>query len=383
MGYEDIKLGIIDRIRVLFGGNEEELLFQKKIKVATRDAQQEYKEDNAYGLTKEEYIEQFLIEVGLKTPALQEGREEIEEDMHQEFADKYKVDPPEIESPSNDYSEMKNTKAFENLLKAQEELVSEMELEYENNYVKGSRTTNIEQIKNDPELYKMLDGYLGEEGTITYKKLEEALGLLENAHNMYNEELAKSVGVEYKKETYEKSLNYLNELMKPKIEHETKLATEKQRKYELERYNELIPYIEVTGNGDFKEYTTRNYSVNPNVEEVNPIEIANSEMGAGYYNPAMQEQIVPWEMLTNEERAIYTYLYEKRGEEQAKKYITAMKDIINNRTGLKQSNDLIDKVVKNNGTLVDVLGDFGVTAGSRIYRWSSEFWRRSSKYIHT
>ena len=77
--------------------------------------------------------------------------------------------------------------------------------------------------------------------------------------------------------------------------------------YNLERYIDLYPYTYITTKDDFNSYLERDY------KDVNP---------EGEFN-----------ILTQEEKAIYFYLKEKYSEEEAKEYYKSLDDLINQRKG--------------------------------------------------
>lgn len=462
MGYDDVKLGVIDRIKVFFGQSEENLLLQKKINIATKDAKAQYKEGNIQGQEEAEYVERYLMEQGLIVRSLPNV------DSHDDFVEKYKVneedmltnDNPEVTENLMRNPEDRLTGSFQNLLAIQKETVAEMEQEYQDKYVKGSTSTRMDIIRQDPEMQEVFGYLIGNNEAITYEDLERVKISFEKQYEMYkydglnigyyhpdgpnyqhlDEEGKKKVDealAEYEKglSVREKTLAHIEGLLTPKREYEGMLAGEKNRTYQLERYTELVPYTGVTNNEDFEEYrSNRSYPNNdeaisidmeelkkdPEMHEVlkrfigdgtnlkvkdirttldylnNSYRLQQSDpyyMNSGmtnneYYGPPANNQFIrenemaafgrsieylegtvgpeinSGEWLSQEEKAIYTYLHEKRSPEKAAEYLGKMTDIINKRKGLNQSNDYIDKIIKSNEGVGDFINDMWVTSST-------------------
>lgn len=458
MKYDDIKLGLFDKLRVWLGQSADELLQRKKIQVATKDAKKEYKECVvASARTKEaeeEYIKQYLIAEGVIIPVLPEGevRDSYENEQRKEFLEKNKFYMPEkdLSNISENNQEFDVTRTFQTLLDAEKENLAKLEEEHKSKY---TNTTYVplgikELEQSDPRAHGLLEAIIGYNDIATYKELEGALETLNSSYKLYQDSnpefydptSPKYFDEEHKTivETFDKSIAHIQNLVGPKIESEAKLSQEKSKVYSLERYIELLPYTSVTVNEDFKEYMNRRYAnenddINmgmqglkenkPEIYEIlvgvtgdidtmkcGEIRVATewvkhasalhrSSVGNFYLPESMEYEILSeeqrrqndilrgehenrsatyeraiqyleglagleiknGEVLSQEEKAIYTYVSEKEGRYKGEEYLGKMQDMINNRKGKMQADSYINKIVKSNKGVLDIAGDVWTT----------------------
>lgn len=107
--------------------------------------------------------------------------------------------------------------------------------------------------------------------------------------------------------------------------------------YSLERYIDMYPYTYITTKVDFNSYLERDY------KDINP---------EGEFN-----------ILTQEEKAIYFYLKEKYSEEEAKEYYNSLKDLINQRKGEIKALEYVSTLDLTGLDNIDGINNFLMTTG--------------------
>lgn len=115
--------------------------------------------------------------------------------------------------------------------------------------------------------------------------------------------------------------------------------------YDLKQQKKELPYLKIAETDEYKSY---NFSENPD-EQFRYLYLDE-------YN-----------YLEDEEKKMYSYLYDTKGKDNANAYLEAIKDKINQRKGLEEYNNFMDSISKD-GYIVDdfwsVLDVFGGGFGS-------------------
>ncbi len=197
MDYDKIKLGLIGKIRVWNLRREAEktrdwrdriegeisevdyseadeleksLLDKKKLKIATRKATKEYKKDNT-GISKENFIENYLIENGLKQKALPTPKE-----ARGKLAERYEYSLEGYKMPRTMYYEVDGEKYqiprffsenyFEQLEKGENDFTMNLTTNDSRNYIVELQEMSIEDRYK--MFKKLIDNSLTQIGEETY-----------------------------------------------------------------------------------------------------------------------------------------------------------------------------------------------------------------------
>ena len=151
--------------------------------------------------------------------------------------------------------------------------------------------------------------------------------------NIYNEDrfkqrLRDKYGVkgdvrEYLKQNYDSVVSSYQNLMTSYGEYQKLTATMAEVKSKIDNIKEaqkLMPYEILMENGDFKSYLTADYS---------------------YYNLLNQDQLA---VLSQQEVALYDYLYRTRSKAEADAYLKAMENTMNQRIGAYKAAEYIEYI---------------------------------------
>ncbi len=191
MDYDKIKLGLIGKIRVWNLRREAEktrdwrdriegevsevdyseadeleksLLDKKKLKIATKKATKEYKKDNT-GISKENFIENYLIENGLKQKALPASKK-----AREEFAKQYEKMPRtmyyEVDGEKYQIPRFFSENYFEQLEKGENDFTMNLTTNDSRNYIVEPQEMSIEDKYK--MFKKLIDNSLSQIGEETY-----------------------------------------------------------------------------------------------------------------------------------------------------------------------------------------------------------------------
>ena len=151
--------------------------------------------------------------------------------------------------------------------------------------------------------------------------------------NIYNEDrfkqrLRDKYGVkgdvrEYLKQNYDSVVSSYQNLMTSYGEYQkltSAMAEVKSKIDNIKEAKKLMPYEILMENGDFKSYLTADYS---------------------YYNLLNQEQLA---VLSQQEVALYDYLYRTRSKAEADAYLKAMENTMNQRIGAYRAAEYIEYI---------------------------------------
>lgn len=165
---------------------------------------------------------------------------------------------------------------------------------------------------------------------------------------------------------YERVIKVLEAYHPELLEKETSI-------YNLKILIKRWPYEKIKLEDDFKEYLEKDYSSNTNAKESNGFFSKLFGLLAGltpltnlFWNLGIQKDIKQdkFDLLTQEEKAIYYYLKDKYSKDEAEKYYDSLKDEINQRQGLKDALDYVKNLsTEILFTNIDELKNFLVTTG--------------------
>ncbi len=165
----------------------------------------------------------------------------------------------------------------------------------------------------------------------------------------FNEAFEKRMGISYN--------DYLEQLQS--IEND--IATIKFSKYSFDQQVKMSPYLSIMYSETFQEYKD---GYNPLGEyeldkvglfkKQNPIRYCekldtkfvsvNEDMVDSVLANSNLESYERFTLLSEDEKALYSFLYDEKGYKEAENYLKAMEDTLNNRQGLKEAVDFINGI---------------------------------------
>lgn len=165
----------------------------------------------------------------------------------------------------------------------------------------------------------------------------------------FNEAFEKRMGISYN--------DYLEQLQS--IEND--IATIKFSKYSFDQQIKMSPYLSIMYSEAFKEYKAGydplgEYELDKVgfFKKQNPIRYCekldekfasiNEDMVESILANSNLESYERFTLLSEDEKALYSFLYDNKGYKEAEKYLKAMEDTLNNRQGLKEAVDFINGI---------------------------------------
>ena len=207
--------------------------------------------------------------------------------------------------------------------------------EYENTLL---TSINYEIPDPDPEI-----------GYNIVKRKEKARKKAEEYAIKFNEAFEKQMGMTY--EEYKLIIQSINQ----------DIATIKSSKYAFDQQVKSSPYIAIMYSEEFIKYKE---TYNPKEEyKLQRVGLFKKEDTVRYCSMFSEEfslynsdlidsslsntKIKSYErytLLTDDEKALYSFLYDNKGYKEAENYIEAIEDTLNNRQGLKEATDFINGI---------------------------------------
>ena len=144
-----------------------------------------------------------------------------------------------------------------------------------------------------------------------------------------------------------------------KIEsNKTDILLLKSSKYSLNQTAKEYPYLALAETDDYKDYQN-NFSIDDkmNILKWNPVrelmknELDNPDIVIATLPGTSQFSIRKYQMLTDENKMMYNYLFDKQGKKAAESYITAIEDSLNKSAGLKEAEIFIASITEPNGKI--------------------------------